>query len=57
MHPMTQLSFVELYRKYYNQILYHTSISKHSLRKPIAISKTYYTPKMIQKIKRIDDET
>ncbi|MCZ3313336.1 RNA-directed DNA polymerase [Acinetobacter baumannii] len=56
MHPMTQLSFVELYRKYYNQILYHTSISKHSLRKPIAISKTYYTPKMIQKIKRIDDE-
>ena len=41
MHPMTQLTFVELYKKYYNQILYHTSISKHSLRKPIAVSKIY----------------
>lgn len=55
-HPLTQLSFVELYRDYKDHILYHTSVSNRSLRKPVSISKIFYTPKMIQKIKKIDDE-
>lgn len=55
-HPLTQLAFVDLYRNYKEHILYHTNISSRSLRKPIGISKVFYTPKMIQKIKKINNE-
>lgn len=55
-HPLTQLTFVELYKNYNEYILYHGSISDRSLRKPLSVTKVFYTTKMIQKIKKIDDE-
>jgi hypothetical protein len=38
-HPLNQLSLVEFYEKYKEQIIYYSSISRFSLRKPKAVAK------------------
>jgi hypothetical protein len=38
-HPLNQLSLVEFYEKYKEQIIYYSSVSKFSLRKPQTVAK------------------
>ena len=41
-HPLNQLQLVNFYRKYSNTILYHSGLSRFSLRKPNKISSLKY---------------
>lgn len=52
-HPSSQLSFIEFYKKYSPQMLYYCSKSKFSIRKPAKIASSYYIKNRFQDTKII----
>ena len=55
MHPKMQIDFIRFYEKYKDLILYYCNLSPFSLRKPIAIRKSYKI-KDFNDSKNIDEE-
>lgn len=56
-HPINQLSLVEFYEKYKEQIIYYSKVSPYSIRKPDAVAKfVFFNDKLHKKEKGSNDD-